>query len=109
MKKKASRNEIAHFREMKSSKFCKMMPKYVWKRHYIYFENVITFREPSFIKMKTYQKITFNLSMWYEMKYVEKSAFQKPSNRSFTCLKDFSGKWFNAKKLNFKVGYNALF
>ena len=77
--------------------------------HSISFENVITFREPSFIKMKTYQKITFNLSMWYEMKYVEKSAFQKPSNRSFTCLKDFSGKWFNAKKLNFKVGYNALF
>ena len=33
--------------------------------HSIYFENIITFREPSFIKMKTYQKITFNLSMWY--------------------------------------------
>ena len=32
VKKKASRNEITHFREMKSSKSCRMMPKYVWKR-----------------------------------------------------------------------------
>ena len=35
------------------------------------------------------------------MKYVEKSGFRKPSNRSFTSPKDFWGKWLHAKKLNF--------
>ena len=45
-KKKASRNEITHSREIS----WRMMPKYVWKG----IENIITSREPSFIKMKTY-------------------------------------------------------
>ena len=39
----------------------------------------------------------------------QKAGFQKPNNRSFTYPKDFWGKWFSAKKFNFKVGYNALF
>lgn len=41
----------------------------------IYFENIIIIREPSFIEMKTYQKMTFNLSMWYLMKYVKKYCY----------------------------------
>ena len=32
----------------------------------------------------------------------------KPNNRCFTYPKDFWGKWFSAKKFNFKVRYNAL-
>ena len=42
-----------------------MCQKQIEQLFSICFENIISFREPSFIKIKTNQKITFNLSMRY--------------------------------------------